>query len=130
MAITLFIFSIVGITGLFSYKAFEIKIRRIPFLSNIFEMGDRKIHQFIERFVFHYNHIKKVAHIFVFDFIPSFLYELLTKAKDHVAKRYYNTGDSFRGKRVLRNNGSVSFFLEKLSPNESNSPEHKDEKLS
>ena len=42
--------------------------------------------------------------------------------KDYVSKKYYSTGDGFRGRRVLRSNGSVSFFLERLS-DDKNHPE-------
>ena len=115
MAITTFIVSLCGISGLLAYKAFEIKIKRVHFISNTFEKGDKKIHELIEQMVFKYHRFKKISHIFVFDFLPSYLYEQLVKAKDYVAKKYYTTGDSFRGRRVLRNNGSVSFFLERLS---------------
>ncbi len=112
---TIFIISLVVLFALIAYKAFEIKIKRINFLSNLFEMGDNKIHNILERIIGTYNHLRKISHIFVFEFLPSFVYELLVKAKDYVAKQYYSTGDSFRGRRVLRNNGSVSFFLERLS---------------
>ena len=116
----IFIVSLVVLFGLLSYKVFEIKIKRIHFVANIFERGDGKIHGVLEKFISQYNRIKNVSHIFIFEFLPSYLYELLVKAKDSVSKRYYSGADNFRGRRVLRNNGSVSFFLERLS--KENSP--------
>lgn len=115
MTIILFIISLAVLCGLIAYKVFEIKIKKINFIANLFEKGDGKIHGLLEKLNFRYNRFKKISHIFIFEFLPSYLYELLVKAKDYVSKKYYSTGDSFRGRRVLRNNGSVSFFLERLS---------------
>ena len=125
MMTILFIISLVVLFWLLSYKVFEIKIKRIHFIANIFERGDGKIHTILERLVSRYNHLKKIVHIFIFEFLPSYLYELLVKAKDYVSKRYYSAGNSFRGRRVLRNNGSISFFLERLSHEESRVEETK-----
>ena len=118
MMTILFIISLVVLFWLLSYKVFEIKIKRIHFIANIFERGDGKIHIIIERFISRHSHLKKIIHIYIFEFLPSYLYEFLVKAKDNVSKRYYSAGDNFRGRRVLRNNGSVSFFLERLSHEE------------
>lgn len=96
-------------------KFFEIKFNKIHFLSGIFMKGDEKIHKLIELSVFKYNRYKKIANIFVFEFLPSFLYEVLIKMKDYVSKKYYSAGSQFHGRRVLRSNGAVSFFLEQLS---------------
>lgn len=96
-------------------KIFEIKVRKIHFLANIFIKGDEKIHKLIGIAILKYNHYKKIAHIFTFEFLPSYAYELLIRMKDYVSKKYYSAGDEFRGRRVLRSNGSVSFFLERLA---------------
>ena len=115
MTIILFIVSLCVLCGLVVGKVFEIKIRKIHFLSNTFVRGDEKIHEFIGSLVFKYNRYKKITNIFVFEFLPSYLYEVLVRMKDYVSKKYYSAGDEFRGRRVLRSNGSVSFFLERLS---------------
>lgn len=101
--------------GLIASKIFEIKVRRIDSLVDFWMKGDKQIHQFKDFLIFKYNRYRKILHIFVFDFLPSYLYEILVKMKDYVAKKYYKAGDSIRGRRVLKSNGSVSSFLEQLS---------------
>ncbi len=96
-------------------KIFEIKVRKIHFLANMFMKGDEKIHKLIGMAVLKYNQYKKIARIFIFEFLPSYMYEKLTHMKDFVSKKYYSYGDELRGRRVLRTNGSVSFFLERLA---------------
>ena len=101
--------------GLIASKIFEIKVRKIDFLVDFFMKGDQAIHKSREFIVFKYNRYRKILHIFVFDFLPAYLYELLGKIKDYVARKYYKAGDSIRGRRILKSNGSVSSFLEQLS---------------
>ncbi len=101
--------------ALFALKAYELKVSRIEALSRIWAKGDEQIDVLIDKAIFKYFRYKKISHIFLFDFIPSYIYEVLIKTKDHVSKRYYSAGDGFRGRRVLRSNGSVSFFLERLT---------------
>jgi hypothetical protein len=113
--ITLFLISMFVLAGLIGSKIFEIKVRRIDFLVNLFIKGDKLIHRLGDILIFKYNRYKKILNIFIFDFLPSYLYELLVKMKDYVAKKYYNAGDSIRGRRILKSNGSVSSFLEQLS---------------
>jgi hypothetical protein len=113
--ITLFLISMFVLAGLVGSKIFEIKVRRIDFLVNLFIKGDKLIHRLGDILIFKYNRYKKILNIFIFDFLPSYLYELLVKMKDYVAKKYYNAGDSIRGRRILKSNGSVSSFLEQLS---------------
>ena len=69
----------------------------------------------IESLLATYARYEKITHIFIFEFLPAYTYELLTKAKDTVAKKYYSMEDNFRGRRVLKTTGNVSFFLERLS---------------
>ena len=115
MTTILFIISLIALSGLLASKIFEIKIRKIHFLAQAFIKGDEKIHEFIDVLVFKYNRYKKISNLFLFDFLPGYSYEILVRMKDYVAKKYYSAGDEFRGRRVLRSNGSVSFFLERLS---------------
>lgn len=115
MAFILFIISLIVLMGLVASKIFEIKVRKISFLTDLFRKGDDRIHNFIEKGIKKYHRYNKVAQIFVFEFLPSYLYELLVRMKDYVSKKYYSAGDEFRGKRILRSNGSVSFFLERLA---------------
>lgn len=115
MTTIIFLFSLCVLSGLILSKAFEIKVKRIHFLSNIFAKGDEKIHKLIDLGVYKYNRYKKISNIFLFEFLPAYLYEVLVKSKDYVAKKYYTAGDNFRGRRILKNTGSVSFFLERLA---------------
>ena len=119
MTTILFFVSLFVLASLIGSKVFEIKVRRIDFLSSVFAKGDERLHQLIDLVVFKYNRYKKISHIFIFEFIPSYAYELLVRMKDYVSKKYYSAGDGFRGRRVLRSNGSVSFFLERLSDDKS-----------
>ena len=101
-------------------KVFEIKVRKINFLSDLFIKGDKRIHQIRNMAFAKYRLYKRIANIFIFEFLPSYLYELLVRMKDYVAKKYYEVG-GFNGRRILRSNGSVSFFLEQLSEGKPNS---------
>ena len=125
MATILFILSFLGLVGIIGSKIFEIKVRKIDFISDKFAKGDQKIHQVLGVAVFKYHNYRKIAGLFIFDFLPSYTYEVLVKLKDYVAKKYSSAGDGFRGRRILRSNGSVSFFLEKLSEKKTDSFNHK-----
>ena len=125
MTTVLFLVSLFALSGLVGSKIFEIKVRKIHFLSNIFTRGDQKIHNFVELGESKYSRYKKILNIFIFDFLPSYMYEMLVRMKDYVSKKYYSAGDEFRGRRMLRSNGSVSFFLEQLSEEKTNASENK-----
>ncbi len=115
MTTVLFIISFIGLAGIIGSKIFEVKVRKVDFISEFIIKGDEKIHQLISLAIFKYHNYKKIAGLFVFDFLPSYAYEILVKLKDYVAKKYYSTGDGFRGRRILRSDGAVSSFLERLS---------------
>lgn len=111
----LFLISMFVLAALVTSKVFELKVRRIDFLVNLFIIGDKKIRDLGDKAIFRYNRYKKILNIFIFEFLPAYLYELLVKLKDYVAKKYYKAGDEIRGRRILKSNGSVSSFLEQLS---------------
>lgn len=115
MTTIIFLVSLFALFFMLASKAFELKVRKINFISNTWSRGDELIDRAIDWSIFKYNRYKKISHIFIFEFLPSYLYETLVKTKDHVSKRYYSSADGFRGRRVLRSNGSVSFFLERLA---------------
>lgn len=115
MITILFIVSFVALVSLIVLRALENKYNKVNFLSNLYVKGDLLIENLISEFFLRYNYSKKVAQIFLFEFIPSLTYEFLVKSKDYVARRYYNAGNEFRGRKVLRSDGSVSSFLERLS---------------
>lgn len=120
----LFFFSLLGICLLMALKIFDRKVRKIRSLAVILEKCDYKIREVIELGIYYYNRSKKISRIFITEFLPAYFYEQLVKMKDRVAKKYYSAGDSFRGRRVLRSDGSVSFFLEKLSEDKNKSTSH------
>jgi len=124
MVIASFFVSMFILVGLISSRVFEMKSGKTTFLLSSFDSTDKKIKELFDWMVLKCYRYKKIVNIFIFDFLPSFLYELLGKTKDYVAKKYYEAGNSFRGKRVLKSNGSVSSFLEQLSE-EKNSQEEK-----
>ena len=113
--ILVFILSFVGLSLMIGAKIFQLKVRKIDFLHTLSSRSDARIHDALAFLVRKYTLYKKIARLFVFDFLPSYLYELLVKAKDYVSKKYYQFGTEFQGRRVLRNTGSVSFFLKRLA---------------
>lgn len=110
----IFIVSFIALVSLILFRVIENKYN-INFLKNFYEKGDLFIESSISYIYVRYTYFKKVGQIFVFEFIPSLVYEFLVKSKDYVARRYYNSANEFRGRRMLRNDGSVSAFLEQLS---------------
>ena len=115
MATILFFGSLIGMCVLIGWRIFELKIKKIEAISNMWSRGDRKIHGWLGMAVYDYNHLRKIVKIFFSEFLPAYAYEVLTKLKDYVSKKYYHAGDNFRGRRVLRTEGSVSFFLQKIT---------------
>ncbi len=125
MTIIFFIISLSVLFGMVGSKVVEIKFQKTHFLSDVFVQGDERIHRFLELAVSKYNRYKTIAGIFIFEFLPSYAYELLVRMKDFVSKKYYSAGNQFSGKKILRGNGSVSFLLERLSEDKSNTKGHK-----
>ena len=124
MITTLFVISFGGIGVMVGSKIFEIKVKKIEVLVRLWSKGDAKIHQLIEKAIFKYNRYRKITHIFIFDFLPSYAYELSVRLKDYISKKYYEAGDKFRGRRILRDNGSVSAFLQHIAENKSDASNH------
>ncbi len=96
-------------------RAYQLKVGEINFLTNFYVRSDSFLNNILDSIIYSYNRWRKISNIFVFEFLPSLLYENLVKAKDYVSKKYYENGDRYRGRRVLRSHGSVSFFLGRLS---------------
>ena len=119
MITTLFFVSLLVICGMICFKFFQLRVRKIHFLNNLFFRGDTLIHIWVEKAITLYNLLRKIANLFFFDFLPSYAYDLLARMKDYIAKRYSVAGDQFRGRRTLRAGGPVSFFLERLAEEKS-----------
>jgi hypothetical protein len=111
----LFFISLFGLIILFVSKSIEINKGNVLFWTEIIKKADLKVHNFkklLERKIGLY---KKIAHLFVFEFLPSYLYENVSKFKDFIYKKYYESTLSLKGnKKVLRSNGSVSAFLQDI----------------
>jgi hypothetical protein len=118
MTTAIFIGSFCTMSVMVLFKMFELRFNRQVFLTSFFKKGDVFIHSIFDALVFKYNRYKKISQLFFFEFLPSYTYELLVKLKDYVARKYYEANSSWRGKRILRSDGSVSFFLEKLAKEE------------
>lgn len=115
MSFILFVVSLLVLSAMFLSKAWEIKVRRIDTLASLYSRADKRIHAMIERGFVGYKRWRKIAHLFFFDFLPSYAYEQSVKLKDYLAKRYYSAQGQFRGRRMLREGGSVSAFLQNIS---------------
>lgn len=122
MTTIIFFVSFFGLLLVSGLRAYQLKRGEIYFLRNFYLKGDLYLNNLLDLIVYKYNRWKKISHIFLFEFLPSLLYEHLVKAKDYVSKKYYENGDRYRGRRVLRSHGSVSFFLGRLS--EEKGPSH------
>jgi hypothetical protein len=117
MSFILFVVSLLVLFAMIASKVWEVKVRKIETLALACAKGDKKIHGWIEQGILAYKHYRKIAKLFFFDFLPSFAYEQSVKLKDYLAKRYYSAQGQFRGRRMLRDNGSVSAFLQNISDN-------------
>lgn len=115
MTITSFIVSLVALILLLTYKVFEVKVRKIHFLGSLFKKGDEKIHTLAEVLIFKYHRYKKISKIFLIEFLPAYLSDRLMDLRAYLIKKYLKAEEEWRGRRVLRDTGTVSFFLERLS---------------
>jgi hypothetical protein len=79
----------------------------IQSLNNIYQKSDLYLNEAVDSLIYFYNRWRKISNIFIFEFLPSLLYENLVKAKDYVSKKYYENGDRYRGRRVLRSHGGL-----------------------
>lgn len=115
MIYLLFLISLIAITSMIAGKMFQMSARRIQIITKISAQGDRLMHSIVSSVTARYKLYKKIAYLFTFEFLPSYAYEILVKMKDYIARRYYAMGNQFSGRRILRDSGSVSFFLERLA---------------
>lgn len=123
MTTIIFFVSLFGLLLISGLRAYQVKVGEISLLRSLYLKGDLYLNNLFDAMVYKYNRYKKISHIFLFEFLPSLLYENLVKAKDYVSKKYYENGDRYRGRRVLRSHGSVSFFLGRLSEEKGTSHE-------
>jgi hypothetical protein len=116
MTTTIFISSFVALIAMIGSKMVEIRLGKFPFWTNSIARVDEKFHSWSDSLAKKYSLWKKIAHLFVFEFLPSYTYELLVKMKDYVYKKYYLSSANLKGnRRMLRSNGSVSSFLQNIT---------------
>lgn len=104
-------------------KAIEIKTGNAHFMSTLFQRFDGNVHVYSDLLFSKFKRYRKISNLLFFEFIPSFSFEILTRMNDFVSKKYHTAGNNFRGKKALRHDGSVSFFLSRLSEEKINSSE-------
>lgn len=116
MTITVFISSFVALLAMIGTKMIEQKLGSFPLWTRLVSRTDEVVHDAVNRIIGKYQLWKKITYLFVFNFLPSYAYELLVKMKDYVYKKYYESQSKLKGnKRMLRANGSVSSFLQEIS---------------
>lgn len=116
MTITVFISSFVALLAMLGTKMIEQKLGSFPLWTRVVSKTDEWVHTWIDTLIGKYQLWKKIAYLFVFNFLPSYAYELLVKMKDYVYKKYYESQSKLKGnKRMLRTNGSVSSFLQEIT---------------
>lgn len=117
--ITVFFSSLIAIFAMICGKMIEMRAGKNLFWSRLFVYGDKRVHDsrnFIEKKI---NLYRKIASLFVFEFLPSYTYEKVVKLKDYIYKKYYSSSSALKGnKRMLRTNGSVSSFLKNITKEE------------
>lgn len=115
MTTTFFIGSFIAICAMIGAKILESYTGKVSVISVFFDRTDNLIYRFIDLSIYKYNRWKKISKIFLFEFLPVYIYEQAAKLKNYMAKKYYMTGDELRGKKNLRNTGSVSGFLKNIT---------------
>lgn len=97
-------------------KMIEQKLGSFPLWTRLVVRTDEIVHEYMSRLVAKYQLWKKIVYLFIFNFLPSYAYELLVKMKDYVYKKYYESQSKLKGnRRMLRAKGSVSSFLQEIS---------------
>lgn len=88
---------------------------RPAILSDFVRKFDRRAHDYrliIEKKIRLY---KRIITLFVFDFLPAYLYEKSVSLKDYLYKKYYESASNLKGNRkILKSSGSVSSFLQDI----------------
>lgn len=116
MSIILFYSSLIALVLMLLSKIVEIKVDSFNFWANFSKRTDYIINNFLDNLYKRLRLYKKIAYLFLFEFLPSYMYENTIKLKDYIYKKYYSSADSLKAnKRILRSNGSVSAFLQDIS---------------
>ena len=87
--------------------------------------ADQTVHRLITMVTKKYQLYKKIAFLFLFEFLPAYAYRKTIELKDYVYKKYYTSQINLKGnKKMLRSNGSVSEFLQNISKDDIQSETH------
>ncbi len=98
------------------FKVVEQRLGGVNWWANFIARADHRINVLVKKLHFKYRIWKKIASIFVFEFLPAYAYEQVVKLKDYMYKRYHSSAGNLRGeKRMLRGNASVSEFLQNIT---------------
>jgi hypothetical protein len=121
---SLFISSFAAITFMLASKLAEARFGEFHWWSKMASWGDQKVHGVMTVVVQKYQLYRKIAYIFIFEFLPAIAYHKTIELKDYLHKKYYTSSVSLRGeKRMLRSSGSVSEFLQNIKKEETIAPE-------
>jgi hypothetical protein len=113
---SLFYISFSCITVMLGIKLIEKHRGEISWWASLIDRADARIHRFLRMLEGKYRLWKKISGIFIFEFLPAYLFEQVVKLKDYLYKKYHTSAGSLKGeKRMLRNTGSVSEFLQSIS---------------
>ena len=113
---SVFYISFVGIFGMITFKAVESRMGKVQIWSRYMGAADARVHIWRQKLTAKYQLWKKIAYLFVFEFLPAYAYRQVVRLKDYLYKKYYESSEKFKGeKRMLKSNGSVSEFLQNLS---------------
>ncbi len=88
---------------------------RPAILSDVVRKFDTKAHYFRDLVYKKVRLYKRIVSLFIFDFLPAYLYEKSVSLKDYLYKKYYESASNLKGNRkILKSSGSVSSFLQEI----------------
>ena len=111
-----FYISFVCLCFMLTFKMIEGRVGEIGWWARMRKVWDDRMHVWREKLWATWTLWKKIAYLFVFEFLPAYAYKQTLKLKDYFYKKYYESAERMKGeKRMLKSNGSVSEFLQNLT---------------
>lgn len=108
----LFFVSLLSIVSMVAFKAFDLKLGFVSKTMSFFDIKAHAFRVYIEKKIKLY---RKIIYLFLFDFVPAYLYEKSVSLKDYLYKKYYESTSNLKGNRkILKSSGSVSSFLQDI----------------
>ena len=111
IAIYIFGFSLVVVFGMILSRVYELKHHQAHLISRLIARFDNLTEAKKEAFFGKYHLTKSSLNTFFKDEIPGQIGELTGS----LSRKLGEVSDSLYGRRVLRNRGAVSFFLQRMS---------------